>query len=150
MSKIIDCGQHIKYNHVMSYTKTFGVTINFDEWIENKSKQEDTFHANWTRDIDGLRYLDHKCNFSGFMTGPVGSWKGQDFHAITRNIDSIDEFVFHCEDLIGDKNIFLYDLYYTVGMPKYFEIDPNTFEPVFLDRVIEFPRTGWKVRFGEI
>jgi hypothetical protein len=139
----------------MSYAKT-SVTINFDKWIEIREKDtEDNalrsdWNGNWVRDISGLKYLDHKCNFTGFMNSPHAQYKGQVFMATTKHIYSISEFIIYCEEMIGDKNIFLYDLHYNVGLPRYFDIDPTTFEPVFLDRAIEFPKTGWRVRFGEL
>lgn len=136
----------------MSYTKTAGLTINFDDWLETRKQSIEPIDdlSTWRRDFDGLRYLDHKCNFSGFMTGPIATWKGEQVAAFTRHIDSIVEFVMYCEEMIGDKHVFLYDLHYNVGMPTYYTLNPNTFDFAFLDTPIEFTKTGWKVRFAEL
>jgi hypothetical protein len=59
--------------------------------------------------------------------------------------------ILHCEEEFGEKHIFLYDLHYNVGMPTYTkELDPTTFEPVYLDRPIEHENTGWRIRYGEV
>jgi hypothetical protein len=134
----------------MSYAKTSNITIDFDSWIAIREKlpHED---ANWHRDVEGMRYLDHKCNFSGFLSGPIATWKGHSFNAVTKYAESIDEFVFYCEEVAGNnRHIFLYDLFYNIGMPQYFTLDISTFDPVLLDKIVEYPKSGWKVRYGQV
>jgi hypothetical protein len=132
----------------MSYRQTSNITIDFDRWIEEREKQDNTNGPNWIRDIHGLRYLDHKCCLSGFMTSPVAEYRGTTIQAITVPIDSLDDFILMCEDAVGERNIFLYDLWYNVGMPEYYSVD-EAFEQVFLDRPIEHVTQGWKIRYGK-
>jgi hypothetical protein len=135
----------------MSYRKTSNITIDFDRWIEDKEKSQDNDKGGWCRDIPGLRYLDQRCNLSGFMTGPVAEYRGSYFHSITVSMDSLDDFILLCEDAVGESHIFLYDLWYNVGMPLYYgDPDPMTFEPVFLDRPIEHVSQGWNIRYGRL
>lgn len=138
----------------MSYLNTRGITINFEEWIEKRREEKEEYNwsiDNWVRDIHGLYYLDRKCNLSGFMTGPIATYRNTFCNAVTRKIDSLDEFILHCEEEFGEKHIFLYDLHYNVSMPTYSIIlDPTTFEPEYLDRPIEHENTGWRIRYGEV
>ena len=133
----------------MSYAETT-ITINFDQWIDNRNKDDDTHHENWRRDIQGLYFLDQKCHLAGFMTGPVATWKGMHVQAVTLEMNDLIEFVHYCEDNVGSKLIFLYDLHYNIGMPTYASFDSNTFEPTYFDRPVEYEKAGWKIRYGEV
>lgn len=134
----------------MSYTQTSGITINFDQWIEEREQLDSNNGPNWVRDIHGLRYLDHRCHLSGFMTAPVATYRGTYIQAVTVTIDSLDEFILLCEESIGEHHVFLYDLWYNVGLPRYYGApNPNTFEPEFLDRPIEHTNQGWNIRYGQ-
>lgn len=136
----------------MSYVNTT-ITINFDEWIDKRKeqKEEHDWTNLWFRDFHGLRYLDRKCNLSGFMNGPYATYRNNAVAAVSHNIDSLEEFILHCEGEIGEKHIFLYDLHYNVGMPVYYtKINPMTFEPEYLDTPIEHESKGWRIRYGEI
>jgi hypothetical protein len=138
----------------MSYANT-SITINFDEWIDKRKEQKDDHDWQkvdiWIRDFQGLYYLDRKCNLSGFMNAPHATYRNNVVMATSHNIDSLEEFILHCEGESGEKHIFLYDLHYNVGMPKYYTIlDPMTFEPEYLDTPIEHESKGWRIRYGEI
>ena len=134
----------------MSLTKTTGITLDFDNWISERSGKEQDNNSNWRRDIDGLRYLDWRCNFTGFMMSPVATYRGYSFNAVTKPVDDLDEFILYCENCAGESHIFLYDLHYNIGMPQYFKPDLTTFEPEFFDKPIEHQTIGWKIRFGQV
>ena len=133
----------------MSYTQTSGITLDFDRWIEEREKLENTNGPNWVRDINGLRYLDHRCHLSGFMTGPIAQYRGIHVQANSVSFDSLDDFILLCEDAVGERHIFLYDLWYNIGLPRYYgDPSPVTFELEFLDKPIEHITNGWKIRYG--
>ena len=136
----------------MSLTKTNGITLDFDNWLSERSGKEQDWDSNWRRDIDGLRYLDWRCNFTGFMMSPIGTYRGYSFNAITKTVDDLDDFILHCENSAGERHIFLYDLHYNIGMPEYFEQDHSLdyVDPKFFDKPVEHQTTGWKIRFGQV
>ena len=136
----------------MSYTNTSGITIDFDSWIAEREKQDTYNGPNWVRDIHGLRYLDWRCKLSGFMSAPIATYRGEHIQANTISVDTLDDFILLCEEAVGEHHVFLYDLWYNIGMPVYYSscVDQVTFEPQFLERPEEHVTRGWKIRFGQL
>ena len=134
----------------MSYAKTSEITIDFDSWIKERAESNiQHINTNWQPDINGLRWLDYKFQFTGFMTGPIAQYKGVRFQSVSLKIASIEDFLVYCESNVGEKHIFLYDLHYNIGMPDYGELD-DSFEFTFYDKPNFNNNAGWKIRYGEV
>lgn len=134
----------------MSYKNTKGISIDFDGWVASKEASQsmiDQFTVR-TTDIGGMYYLDSKIEFTGFMLGPVATYKGRAIEARSRKITNPEEFVEYCKNT--NNKIFLYDLIYHAGMPKYAEVNLTTFEMEALETPIVTNTAGWTVRYGEL
>lgn len=118
-----------------------GITRNFEEWLNFVLDNEqaivnrvDTDYNKWCRIDAGIAYyLSKKCNFAGFMLGPVAVYNKRSVIAKSRMIPTLDDFNLLIEYVNNSKfPVLLYSLsfYHTYREFKY--------EPF------------WKIRFGVV
>jgi hypothetical protein len=136
--------------NILNNTVTEETTIvTFDEWAKEMSDK----HENLVDDYTGARISLEAAKFlepliAGYMTGPVGIYKGTSIAAITVSVPDINQFKTECLQMIQDgKEIILCMPIWYPNWWQFTDLDQKTFEHI----VLETPRLidgKWKIRFA--
>jgi hypothetical protein len=135
---------------MLDNTVTEDTIVPFDEWAKEIS---DKYKNLYMDEYTGARVSLQAAKFleplvAGFMTAPVGIYKGTPIAAKTVSGHDINEFKTECLQMIQDgKEIILYMPIWYPNFQTFIEIDQKTFEPVELDtpRLVD---GKWKIRFA--
>lgn len=124
------------------------VYINFNAFLEDRSKNDIESPGLQYRDTTGMLYLKNALGLKYFTTDPVGILDGVTYVCKTSVSDSMEDMIDGFKALQNEgKIIILNDLIYTPQVPVYTKLDPQTFEPIPLE-VMHMSTSGWKIRYA--
>lgn len=118
--------------------------VDYDSWLAHMKDTTDASHDIYCHDFDGVKYLAPIT--AGYLTAPVGIYKGKPVQAFTVMFSDIEE----ARSLLAAKgNILVYMLLFHTSRPVYQTVNMETLLPVAVTPYIS-QSTGWKLRYVQL
>ena len=137
--------------HNRELKETENTTINYDEWVKYQSNIKTLATAPELIDLTAAEYL--KEYFAGYMTGPVGLFKGVPILAKSKifnnDLDGILEVKKYLNEHKESDDLFLYQILFIPSMLQTRVFDENTLEiKTFSNPVMS--KSKWKIRYASL
>lgn len=123
--------------------------INYDEWVKHQSTVKTLATMPEIIDLPAAEYLK-EC-FAGYMTGPVGLFKGVPLTAKSKIFQNDSNGILEAKKYLNDHkevdDLFLYQILFIPSVLQIRIFDKDTLEFKTLSTPV-MSKSGWKIRYA--